>query len=215
LSEPPAPQFSGAPGTSRRTAIGAVIAGLLVTGVVIGALWALIAPPIHGVVAVNHEGERLQDYLGNEADHFFVAEFLMLGMLTVCAVVAAVLLWQWRAHRGPGMVAGLSIGVVAAAAAAAGVGALLVRVRYGAVDIARAPVTHDHPLHYFVEAPPVFFGHAPLQIACSLLLPVATAALVYALLVAAATRDDLGGYPAVDSPQPVTAVAVSPGQSAS
>lgn len=215
MSELAAPHFSGAPRTSRRTAIGAVVAGLAVTGVLIGALWALIAPPIHGVVALTHEGERVHDYLGNEADHFFVAAFLMLGVLTVFAVVAPVLVWQWRAHRGPGMVAGLSIGVVGAAAAAAGVGALLVRLRYGAIDIARAPVTRDHRVHYFVEAPPVFFGHTPLQVACTLLLPAATAALVYALLVAAATRDDLGGYPAVDSPQPMTAVAVSPGGSAS
>jgi hypothetical protein len=45
--------------------------------------------------------------------------------------------------------------------------------------------------------------------------PAATPALVYALLAAAATRDDLGGYPAADSEQPSTAVTVSPGVSAS
>ena len=190
MSERAAPPISHVPRTSRRSAIVAVVAGLLGTGLLLGGLWAAIAPSIHGVVVVNHQGERLHDYLGNEADHFFVAAVLMLGVLTAFAVVAPVLVWQWRAHRGPGMVVGLSVGVIAAAAAASGVGALLVHLRYGTVDIARAPVTADRPVYYFVEAPPVYFGHTALQIACTLLLPAATAALVYALLVAGAVMAD-------------------------
>ena len=44
-------------------------------------------------------------------------------------------------------------------------------------------------MHYVVEAPAVFFGHSPLQIAATILLPAAVAALVYALLaVATAAR---------------------------
>jgi Protein of unknown function (DUF2567) len=191
-------QPSDAPRTSRRRAVFAIAAGLLVAGVVIGGLWAWIAPPIHGVVALTHDGDRLDEYLGDESDHFFVAAFLMLGLLNVVAAVAAVLAWQWRAHRGPVMVAGLCAGVVIAAAAAVGVGVLLVHLRYGAVNFAAAPVSHDHPVYYFTEAPPVFFGRNPWQIACTLLLPASTAALVYAVPVAATARDDLGGYPAVD-----------------
>ncbi|BBU22989.1 DUF2567 domain-containing protein [Mycobacterium xenopi] len=205
------PRSGDAPRASRRRAIAVVVAGLVAAGVVIGALWAWIAPPIHGVVALTHEGERVHDYLGNEADHFFVAAFLMLGLLTVVAVVASVLVWEWRAHRGPAMVVALSVGMVGAAAAATPLGALLVRARYGVVDIAAAPLTPEHRVHYFTEAPPVFFGPGPLQIGCTLLLPAATTALVYAFLVAAAVRDDLGGYPAVESPQAPTAVTVSPG----
>jgi hypothetical protein len=197
-------QPSDAPRTSRRRAVFAIAAGLLVAGVVIGGLWAWIAPPIHGVVALTHDGDRLNEYLGDESDHFFVAAFLMLGLLNVVAAVAAVLAWQWRAHRGPVMVAGLCAGVVIAAAAAVGVGVLLVHLRYGAVNFAAAPVSHHHPVYYFTEAPPVFFGRNPWQIACTLLLPASTAALVYAVPVAATARDDLGGYPAVDPsyPQP-------------
>ena len=119
------------------------------------------------------------------------------------------LAWQWRPHRGPGMVAGLCTGVAIAAAAAIGVGVLLVHLRYGTVDFAALPVSHDHPLHYFTEAPPVFFGRSGLQIACTLLLPAATAALVYAVPVAATARDDLGGYPAVEPTYPRTASAPS------
>jgi hypothetical protein len=195
--------------TSRPRAVVVVVVGLLATGALIGGLWAWIAPPIHGVVALTHAGERVQDYLGTESEHFFVAAFMMLGLLSVVSVVAPVLVWQWRQHRGPAMVAAVTIGLVAAAAAAVAAGAGLVRLRYGVVDFDRAPVTHDHPVYYFTQAPPVFFGRGPLQIAATLLLPASTAALVYALHAAAATRDDLGSHPG--APQPQTTVTVSPG----
>jgi hypothetical protein len=203
-------QTMNPPRTSRRRAAITVAGGLLPFGLVVGALWAWLAPPIHGVLALAHTGERLHDYLGNESDHFFVAAFLMLGLLNVVAAVAAVLAWQWRPHRGPGMVVGLCTGVVIAAAAAVGVGVLLAHLRYGAVNFAALPVSHDHPLHYFTEAPPVFFGPSWLQMACTLLLPAATAALVYAVPAAATARDDLGGYPAVDTVYPPAQIASSP-----
>ena len=109
-------------------------------------------------MVLTHSGERLHDYLGAESDHFFVAAFLMLGLLNVVAAVAAVLAWQWRAHRGPGMLAALCTGMVIAAAAAIGVGVLLAHLRYGTVDFAKVPLSHDHPVHYFTQAAPVFFG---------------------------------------------------------
>ena len=124
-AQPRPPRSRGGGRSSRR-------GGSAPAGVLVGGLWAWIAPPIHGVVALTHDGDRLHDYLGDEPDHFFVAAFLMLGLLNVVAAVAAVLAWQWRAHRGPGMVAGLCTGVVIAAAAAVGVGVLLVHLRYGA-----------------------------------------------------------------------------------
>ena len=94
-----------------------MVLGLTVTGVVVGALWAWIAPPIHAVVALTRSGERVHDYLGTESDHFFDAPCLMLGLLTVVAVVAPVLVWQWRERRGPGMVVALAVGLVTCAAA--------------------------------------------------------------------------------------------------
>ncbi|OHU93325.1 DUF2567 domain-containing protein [Mycobacterium talmoniae] len=188
-----------APRTTRPRALALVLGGLALVGVAVGALWSWLAPPIHGVVALTRDGDRVHAYLGPESDHFFVAAALMLGLLGVVAVVAAALVWQWRAHRGPEMVVALSAGLLAAAAAAMAAGAVLVRLRYGVVDVDGAPVTPDHRVHYFTEAPPVFFGHTPLQIAASLLLPAATAALVYALGAASNARDDLGGYPPVAS----------------
>ncbi|EUA12661.1 hypothetical protein I553_4055 [Mycobacterium xenopi 4042] len=53
-------------------------------------------------MALTHEGERVHDYLGNEADHFFVAAFLMLGLLTVVAVVASVLVLEGGHAAGDG-----------------------------------------------------------------------------------------------------------------
>jgi hypothetical protein len=201
------------PRISRRRAVAITVAGLTAAGALVGALWAWLAPPIHGVVALTRKGDRVKAYLGNEADHFFVAAFLIVGMLGALAVIAAVLLWQWRAHRGPATMAALTIGAVAGAGAGAGVGAVLVRLRYGAIDIAGAPVSPEHRVHYIIEGPAVFFGHSPLQIAATVLLPAALAALVYALMVVSTQRDDLDAWPPVEEPvidPPVTADGVLP-----
>lgn len=202
-----------APRVSRRRAVVTTVAGLIVAGALVGALWAWLAPPIHGVVALTKSGERIKAYLGNEADHFFIGAFMIVGMLGAVAVVAAVLLWQWRAHRGPVMVAALSVGAVAGAGAAAGVGVILAHLRYGTIDMAAAPVSPEHRVHYVVEAPAVFFGHSPLQIAASVLLPAAAAALVYALMAVSTQRDDLGAWPPVEEPvfgPPTTAESALP-----
>jgi hypothetical protein len=197
-----------APRISRRRAATLVVAGMTAVGVLLGALWAWLAPSVHGVIALTRAGERVQTYLGDEADHFFVAAFLMLGLLWVVAVVTAVLVWQWRAHRGPLMVAALSIGAVLAATAATTVGAVLARLRYPPVDIDTAPVSPDQRVYYFTEAPSVFFGPAPLQMAASLLIPAATAALVYAMFAVSTARDDLGGYPRVVPLRPLAPLSV-------
>lgn len=189
MNDVAAPKFS-----PRRAAL-TTVAGLVAAGAVTGALWSVLAPPVHGVVALTRAGDRVRAYLGGEGDHFFTGAALFVGMLSVVGVVAAVLLWQWRAHRGPVVVAALTVGGVAGAAAAAGVGAVVARLRYGTVDVAGAPVTPEHRLHYVVEAPAVFFGHTPLQIACSLVFAAALGALVYAMCAVAASRDDLGGWP--------------------
>ena len=53
-------------------------------------------------------------------------------------------------------------------------------------------------MHYVIEAPAVFFGHSPLQIATTILFPAAIAALVYALMAVSTPRDDLGAWPPVE-----------------
>ncbi len=198
MTEPAGPQIAGVPRTSRTRALGRVVLGLSATGVGIGGLWAWIAPPIHAVVAITHSGERVRDYLGNESQHFFDAPCLMLGLLSFVAIVAPVLVWQWRESRGPGMVIGLAIGMLTGATAAGAVGAALVRLRYGALNFDAVPLSGDHKLAYVVEAPPVFFSDQWLSVAATLIWPVGIAALVYAVSAAGSARDDLGATPAAD-----------------
>jgi len=194
----------GNPSTARARTILALVLCLSASGVLVGALWAWIAPSIHAVVAIARSGERVHEYLGSESQNFFVAPFLLLGLLGVVAVVASVLAWQWREHRGPGMVAGLAIGSAGAAVVAAAVGALLVRLHYGALNFDTVTLAGgDHSLTYVRQAPPVFFARRPLQIAATLMSPAAAASLVYALLAAGSARDDLGAYPADEPPSTV------------
>lgn len=189
---------SAVPAVSRRNAAIRVFVGLVAAGAVTGALWAWLAPPIQGVVALTRAGDRVRAYLGNDSDHFFLGAFLLVGLLGVLAVVATVAVWQWRAHRGPVQLAALSTGLAAAAGSATGVGAALAHWRYGTIDVDTAPVSVANRVHYVMEAPAVFFGHGPLVVAASILLPSAVAALTYALLTASTARDDLGAWPPVE-----------------
>lgn len=189
---------AGRPRFSVRTAAVRVVVGLAIAGILVGAIWAWLAPPVHGIVALTKGGDRVRGYLGDESDNLFLGAFVMTGLLVVLAVVSAVLVWQWRAHRGPVLVAALATGSLAAAGVGTAVGAALVRWRYGAVDVAGAPVTPEHRVHYVTEAPPVLFGHSPLQIAAMILVPAGVAAFVYALCSLTATRDDLGAWPPVE-----------------
>jgi hypothetical protein len=177
-----------------------VTAGLTAAGVAVGALWALVAPVVHGVVALARDSdERVHVYLGNDGDQFFVAAAMLVGMLSVVGVVSAVLMWQWQSQRGPAMVVAGVIGSVAAALAATGVGAGLARLRYGVVDIAGAPITPDDRFHYVTQAPGVFLAHTPLIIAATLLSGAAVWCAVYLVFTASTSRDDLGGEPAGDT----------------
>ncbi|KBZ63881.1 DUF2567 domain-containing protein [Mycobacterium colombiense] len=197
---------------ARTRALLIVSLGSAVIGVVIGAVWAWIAPPIRAVVAITRSGERVHDYLGNESEHFFVAPALLLGLLTVLAVVASVGVWQWREHRGPAMVVALTGGMVAAAALASAVGAGLVRLSYGALDFDAVPLTKSPSVAYVTQAPPVFFSTGPLQVAVTLMWPAGIAALVYAVRAAADARDDLGALP--PEPRPAEALPVGGGGAA-
>lgn len=182
------------PVRSRRAVAVKLVVALAVCGVLLGGVWAWLAPPIHTITGLSKSGERVDAFLGKESDNQFVAVAIMVGLLAFLAIVSAVLVWQWRAYRGPVLAAALWIGQVVAAAAATGTGAALAHWRYGTPDrgVALSP---QNRVAYFTEAPPVFPGQHPLQIALTLLLPAALAALVYAFLAVAYPRDDLGAWP--------------------
>jgi uncharacterized membrane protein len=198
---------AGGPATSPARAATIVTLALSATGLLVGGLWAWIAPPIHAVAAITRTGERVHDYLGTESQHFFVAPTLLVGLFTVVAVVAPVLLWQWREQRGPAMVLALFAGLVAAAVVAAAVGAVLVRLRYGDLNFDAVPLSGEHRIAYVIQAPPVVYARKPLHVAATLLWPAATACLVYAVFAAASARDDLGGRPVGNRPPAVVPVA--------
>ena len=200
------------PRISHARAAVTVVVGLALAGAALGALWAWIAPPIHGVIALTKSGNRVHAALGAESDNFFNAAFLLVGLVVALAVVSAVLVWQWRPHRGPLLCTALAIGSAAAAGAAAGVGALIVRARYDIIDIAGAPISPEHRVIYVTEAPPVFFSHSGWLIAATVLFPAAMAALVYSLIAVSSSRDDLGGWPPEEPvlPPPVTVDGVLP-----
>jgi Protein of unknown function (DUF2567) len=66
-----------------------------------GAPTTRLAASIHGIVVVTKSGKRVHADLGNEVDHYFDSAVMMTGMLVGLGVVSAVLVWQWRPHRGP------------------------------------------------------------------------------------------------------------------
>lgn len=183
------------PRRSTRSAAAIVFAALGICGALLGALWSWLAPPIHTVTALTRSGDRVDAFLGTESDNLFVSAAILIGLLAMLAIVSAVLVWQWRPHRGPVLVTALWLGQVAAGAAAAGVGAVLVHWRYGTPDHGGVPLSPENRVHYFTEAPPVFLGHGPFQIAVTLLFPAALAAVAYALMAVATPHDDLGAWP--------------------
>jgi ABC-type transport system involved in cytochrome c biogenesis permease subunit len=136
------------PRISRPRAMIRVVAVLVLAGVLVGGLWAWLAPGVQAVVALTKSGDRVHGYIGEDSDHLFLAATLMVGFLTILALGAATAVWKWREHRGPEMVGALSVGLLLAAGAATGVGAGLAGLRYDTLDVAGAPVTPEHRVHY-------------------------------------------------------------------
>lgn len=194
------PESVVSPKLSHRAAALRVAIGLTLTGALVGAVWSAVVPPIHGAVVLSRKGERVSGFIGDESDRVFLGASLMVGFLAVCAVVAAVLVWQWRAHRGPLMAAALVCGGLAGGALAPSIGAALAHWRYGTVDVAAAPISPEHRVYYTTEAPSALFGHSPWLIAATVVFPAGISALVFALCVLATKRDDLGAWPPVESP---------------
>ncbi|WP_078288091.1 DUF2567 domain-containing protein [Mycobacterium sp. D16R24] len=188
------------PRFSHLRAAAIVLGGLTAAGALVGALWSVIAPGVHGAIADTRDNGRVFVHLGNEADNYFIATTMLMGMATVVAVIVSAAAWQWRSHRGPMMVGALTLGALAGSEVAAGVGAALVRLRYGVLDIAGARLEEGHRIKYVVEAPAVFYGHTTAQIAVTLALAPCLAAVTYMFCVVACARDDLDAWPPVKVP---------------
>lgn len=203
------------PRFSHLRAAAIVFGGLAAAGALVGALWSVIAPGVHGAIADTRDNGRVFVHLGNEADNYFIATTMLMGMATVVAVIVSAAVWQWRAHRGPMMMGALTLGALACAAVAAAVGAALVRLRYGVLDIAGAQLDEGHRIKYVVEAPAVFYGHTPAQIAVTLALAPCLAAVTYMFCVVACARDDLDAWPSAKVPMYRAPMTVPPVEGAS
>ncbi|MDF2830381.1 MAG: hypothetical protein K0R01_3664, partial [Mycobacterium sp.] len=92
------PEDPAAPRVTRRRAAATVVLGLALAGVAVGALWAVLAPPVAGVVGLTRAGDRVRGFVGDAADQLFLGAFLIPGMVSVVAIVTAAAVWRWRAH---------------------------------------------------------------------------------------------------------------------
>jgi len=119
VTAPERPRPTG--GTTVR-GLAVLVAGTLVLGVVLGVVWARLAPGQRFVVL---DATSLAT-LPTESEHVFVdaALFVLLGL--VGGLVSAVVAWRWRRARGPVVLLVLTAASVLAAVLAHVVGLLLV-----------------------------------------------------------------------------------------
>jgi hypothetical protein len=94
-----------------------IVVGVLVGGVILGVLWALVAPGQATVTTATGASAGL----AAEADHVFDATAVFFLLATAYGAVAGAVAWRVRARRGPVAL----LGTVAAATAGAWIAARL------------------------------------------------------------------------------------------
>ena len=75
------------PRRSKTAAAVIVVVALTMCGAGLGALWAWIAPPIHTITALTRSGDRIDAFLGTEADNHFVAAAMYIGLLSMLCLL--------------------------------------------------------------------------------------------------------------------------------
>ncbi|MBE7186959.1 DUF2567 domain-containing protein [Jatrophihabitans endophyticus] len=157
-----------------RQALRTVLA-LSAIGAILGLVWAAWSPP--GPQAQVLGGGK---FIADETESFIAGDGRFLVLALIVGVVAAVLAWTDRAHRGPIVLGGLIVGGLTGSLLMELVGHL---TGGGSFHGAQLPGT-DY----------VITSRLPLSLHIQglLLIESAVAALVYGLLVAFAAADDLG-----------------------
>lgn len=157
-----------------RQALRTVVA-LSAIGAILGLVWAAWSPPGPRAQVLGH-GQFIVD----ETEAFVAGDGRFLVLAVVVGIVAAVLAWTDRVHRGPTVFLGLVVGGVTGSLLMELVGHL---TGGGTFTGTRFPGTD-----VFLTA------RLPLSLHAQglLLVESAVAALVYGLLVAFAADDDLG-----------------------
>jgi hypothetical protein len=93
----------------------------LVGGVLLGLLWALVAPGQATVTTASGASAQL----ASESDHVFDGTAVFFLLVTAYGVVVGSLAWRARERRGPVMLVGLAVATTAAGWVAARVGSWL------------------------------------------------------------------------------------------
>jgi hypothetical protein len=157
---------------------GWVVAALALVGVPLGLIWQAVSPRSAGLVL--QSGAIIPD----ETEALIGADGWFALLTGVVGLIAALVVWTRRSWRGPATVVALALGGVVGALVTALVG----HVTGGGQSTGRAGALITLPVS--LHATGLLFFQA------------AVAVLVYGLLVAFTTRDDLGRTDAAAHPEP-------------
>jgi hypothetical protein len=111
------------PTTARWRVLGAPIAVSVAVGVLVGIVWALLAPAERFVVVAPGRGAALT----GESLHRFDALAMAACAAIAAGIVLPVAVWAWTAARGPLQFAGILIGSILGSGAMLGVGIAVAR----------------------------------------------------------------------------------------
>ncbi|NMO93276.1 DUF2567 domain-containing protein [Actinomycetospora sp. TBRC 11914] len=98
-----------------------IVVAVLVGGLLLGLLWALVAPGQATVTTATGASAQL----AAESDHVFDATAVFFLLVTAYGVVVGALAWRIRTRRGPVVLVGVAVASTAAAWVAARVGTWL------------------------------------------------------------------------------------------
>jgi hypothetical protein len=113
-----------------------IVLAVLAGGLLVGLLWALVAPGQTNVTTATGASAGL----AAESDHVFDATAVFFLLATAYGVVVGALAWRTRARRGPAMLLGIAAATTAGAWIAARVGTWLA-----------GPLTDRHPVGVLLD----------------------------------------------------------------
>jgi hypothetical protein len=151
---------------------------LTVLGAVLGLLWSWWSPARPGAEVLGPTA-----FIPDETEAFVASDGRYLLIVTVVGLVAALVAWRWKSRRGPVVLIGMLIGGVTGSLAMELVGHL------------SGGGSFTGKLYKFTDGSTErYTTHLPVSLHAQGLLFVEStvAALLYGLLVAFATHDDLG-----------------------
>jgi hypothetical protein len=157
---------------------GWIVATLALAGIALGLVWQAVSPRSAGLVI--QPGAIVPD----ETEAFIGTDGWFALLTAIAGLIAALLVWTRRSWRGPAAVVALALGGVVGALVTALVGHLA----GGGLSTGKVGALITLPVS--------------LHATGLLFLEAAVAVLIYGLLVAFTTRDDLGRTESAAHPEP-------------